>query len=205
MDGHLRAERLVFAGHIAGFGTGSGVRMVIGCWDTSPFGAFTDVMVQSSSERVLLAPDPRIAEFVSSTYRFDRIDLGSVTASWSPDRLAVTAPGLDVRLDLGGPAPIDRLLRLVPRRLATAPWWLRAVDPIAARIVPGVHTAGTAGDGRREYYGVQRSRRVVAVDGRFGGRGLGRVAPLSPPVSFGFASAPATPQLVTVTTTIDVS
>ena len=35
----------MFTGHIAGFGTGSGVRFVVGTWAQSPFGAFTDVMV----------------------------------------------------------------------------------------------------------------------------------------------------------------
>ena len=83
-----------------------------------------------------------------------------------------------------------------------APWWLRAIDPVASRIVRGVHTAGTAGNGRREYYGVRRSRRVVSVSGRYRGDDLGGLTRLVPPVAFGFASAPATPQIVAVTTTI---
>jgi hypothetical protein len=67
-----------------------------------------------------------------------------------------------------------------------------------------VHTAGSAGNGRREYYGVRRSRRVEAVDGSFAGQDLGGVAPLLPPVGFGFSSAPPAPQIVAVTTTIDM-
>ena len=39
----MTADRLVFTGHIAGFGTGSGVRMVVGSWRESPFGRFADV------------------------------------------------------------------------------------------------------------------------------------------------------------------
>jgi hypothetical protein len=69
--------------------------------------------------------------------------------------------------------------------------------------VPGVHTAGTAGNGRREYYGVRRSRLISAVTGRFNGADLGGLALLHPPMHFGFASAPATPQIVTVTTRVD--
>jgi hypothetical protein len=107
-------------------------------------------------------------------------------------------------VSIGGPAPIDRLLRLVPGQLAAAPWWLRTIDPVASRIVRGVHTAGSAGNGRREYYGVRRSRLITAVDGSFGGRDLGGVAPLLPPVRFGFSSAPPVPQMVAVSTTIDV-
>lgn len=179
--------------------------MVVGVWSASPFGAFADVMVQTpDDDRILLAPDERIADFVGSTYAFDRVELGPVSATLSAAELTVTAPGLDVAVTIGGPAPIDMLLRLVPGRLAAAPWWLRAIDPIAARIVSGVHTAGSAGNGRREYYGVRRSHRIEAVAGRFGGQDLGGVAPLLPPVGFGFSSAPPAPQIVAVTTTIDM-
>ena len=196
---------MVFTGHIAGFGTGAGVRLVVGVWAASPYGSFADVMVQTADDqRILLAPDERIADFVGSTYQFDRVELGRVEAALAPGRLTVTAAGLDVTVAIGGPAPLDRLLRLVPGRLATAPWWLRAIDPVAARIVAGVHTADSAGNGRREYYGVRRSRRIVGVAGSFAGQDLGGVAPLLPPVGFGFSSAPPGPQIVAVTTTIDL-
>uniref|UniRef100_A0A5Q5CA72 Uncharacterized protein n=1 Tax=Mycobacterium sp. (strain JLS) TaxID=164757 RepID=A0A5Q5CA72_MYCSJ len=195
--------RHVFTGHIAGFGTDAGVRVVVGCWQTSPFGAFTDVMVQQPDERrVLLAPDRAVADFVAATYHFDRVEVGPVAATLEPDRLTVHSAVLDVEVSIGGPAPLDRLLRLVPARLATAPWWLRAVDPVASRLVRGVHTAGTAGHGRREFYGVRRSRRITALVGRYRDVDLVGLQPLRPPVSFGFASAPAAPQLVAVTTTI---
>ena len=92
----------------------------------------------------------------------------------------------------------------MPPRLATAPAWLRAIDPVASRLITGVRTAGSAGNGRREYYGVRRTRRIAAVDGRFRGVDLGGLAPLDPPVRFGFSSAPAAPQMVSVTTTIDL-
>lgn len=198
-------QRLAFRGHIAGFGTGTGVRLVVGAWDQSPFGAFADVMVQTSDdERILLAPNAQVAEFVSSTYLFDRIEIGPVSSSLSAARLAITAPGLQATVSIGRPAAIDWLLRLVPGALATAPWWLRAVDPVAAALVKGVHTAGSAGNGRREYYGVRRSRLIDSVTGSFDGRDMGGVAPLSPAVGFGFSSAPPTPQIVAVTTTIDM-
>jgi hypothetical protein len=95
-------------------------------------------------------------------------------------------------------------LRLVPGPIATAPLWLRAIDPVAARLMPGVRTAGTAGNGRREFYGVRRTRRVLDLHGQFQGLDLGGLADLVPPVRFGFSSAPAVPALVSVTTTIDL-
>jgi hypothetical protein len=198
--------RLVFTGHIAGAGTASGLRIVIGAWHDSPFGSFTDVMLQTADdERVLLAPDEAVADFVSTTYHFDRVELGEVSAEVRADLLTVSAENFAARLHIGGAAPVDALLRFVPRRLATSPRWLRAIDPVASRIVPGVHTYGTAGNDRVEYYGVRRSRRIVALDGRYRGVPFGRLAPLRPPVSFGFSSAPASPQIVAVTTTIDQS
>jgi hypothetical protein len=69
--------------------------------------------------------------------------------------------------------------------------------------VAGVRTYGTAGNGRVEYYGARRSRRITAIDGYYRGVPFGGLAPLQPPVSFGFSSAPASPQIVAVTTTID--
>ena len=56
-------------------------------------------------------------------------------AELSHQRLVVSAPILEASVSLGGPAPIDWLLRVVPRALAAAPWWLKAVDPVASRIV----------------------------------------------------------------------
>jgi hypothetical protein len=165
--------RLVFTGHIAGAGTGSGLRIV--------------------------------AEFVASTYRFDRVEVGEVSADLGAQVLTVATDSFDARVGIGGPAGIDLLLRLVPRRLACSPKWLRAIDPIAARVVPGVHTFGTAGNGRVEYYGVRRSRRISSIDGHYRGVPFGRLAPLRPPVSFGFSSAPSSPQMVSVTTTIEES
>ncbi|WP_343598844.1 hypothetical protein [Mycobacterium sp.] len=201
----MRATRLTFDGHIAGFGTGVGVRVVVGAWSRSPFGGFTDVMLQTPDDRrLLLAPTAEVAEFVASSYHFDDVVVAPVAAQRSADTLAVTSPTLEFVATIGGPAPIDRLLRLVPARLAGAPWWLRAIEPVAARILPGVHTAGTAGNGRREYYGVRRSRLVTAISGQFDGTDLGGLARLEPPVQFGFASAPATPQIVAVTTRIDL-
>jgi hypothetical protein len=199
------ARRLVFTGYIASLGTATAVRMVIGSWLESPFGRFADVMVETADgRRTLLAPSQDIAEFVSATYTFDHIEIGPVSVEHSPDGLTVAAPQLDVTGQLGAPAPFDSLLRLVPPRLATAPLWLRGIDPVASRLIPGVRTAGTAGNGRREYYGVRRSRLITAVDGTFRGVDVGGLAPLDPPVRFGFSSAPRTPQMVSVTTTIDL-
>ena len=72
--------RLRFSGWIAGLGTASGTRLVIGHWPISPFGPVSDVMVESAGgHRLLLAATPELAEFVAATYRFDSVDVVPVT------------------------------------------------------------------------------------------------------------------------------
>ena len=46
-----------FRGEIAGIGSSSGTRVVVGRWAASPLGSFTDAMVETArGYRVLVAP-----------------------------------------------------------------------------------------------------------------------------------------------------
>jgi hypothetical protein len=192
-----------FSGRIAGFGTASGTRIVVGIWAESPLGAFTDVMLEDSGgHRTLLAPSEAIARFVSATYTFDEVRVVPVTTRRVDGGLSVAAGDLSVRMRVGGLSTLGRLLRVVPSLLATHPAWLRVIDPVASRLVAGVHTAGTAGNGRREYYGVTLIRALDDVVATRAGESLGALAPLDPPVTFGFGSAPPAPSIVDVVTTI---
>ncbi|MFB2583295.1 hypothetical protein ACEXQD_18775 [Herbiconiux sp. P15] len=110
--------------------------------------------------------------------------------------------GLEARILVGALPPLGRMLRVVPAPIATAPLWLEAIDPVARILVPGVRTAGSAGGGRREYYGVKTLRRIAWAGAIFDGVDLGAFAPLDPPVRFGFGSAPPEPHLVDLVTTI---
>jgi hypothetical protein len=194
----VRRDR--FTGAIAGVGSTSGVRVVVGRWDVSPFGSFADVMLaEPDGTRVLLAPDERVADFVSTTYRFDRIEIGAVTATadWH-----VTAPGLDLRLVVGARAALGRLLRVVPTRLATSPGWTRVTDPVSRVLLRGVRTRGTAGNGRREYYGATDLHRITSLSGTWRGVDLGALAPVEPDPGFGFGSTPRTPSVTCIVTTV---
>jgi hypothetical protein len=192
-----------FDGRIAGFGTESGTRIVVGMWRHSPFGRFTDVMVErADGHRVLLAPNEEVARFVSETYTFDEVVVAAVGLTRTGRTLRIVAGPLDARFTIGGISPLGRLLRAVPVRLATHPRWLRMIDPAARLIVRGARTAGSAGNGRLEYYGVTAARRITAAHATWNTAELGMLRPLHPPVSFGFGSAPASPHLVDVVTTI---
>lgn len=192
-----------FTGHIAGLGTASGVRIVVGMWESSPLGAFTDVMVQSGKGvRTLLAPSSAVADYVSETYNFDIVRVVPLKVKLDEDTLELDAGPLHVRAGLGGPTRLGRLLGVLPKAVATHPRWLTAVNPVARILFPGVRTAGTTGNNRHEYYGVTSARRITSVAADWAGTPLGRLAPIQPRVRFGFSSVPKAPQLVTVTTTI---
>lgn len=192
-----------FEGEIAGLGTSSGIRIVAGMWRDSPLGAFCDVMLQhGSGHRLLLAPTAAVAEFVASTYTFDETIVGAVTMAIDGSRRNLSAPGLELSFEVGARTHLGRLLSRVPRRLAISPPWLVAINPIAAMIIPGVRTHGSAQAGRREYYGAYDVHAITEVSGSWRGQRLGRLEPVDPPVTFGFGSTPREPAITRVVTTI---
>lgn len=192
-----------FRGYIAGVGTSSGTRLVVGHWLESPFGPFSDVMAENAAgSRLLLAPDPAVAQYLGGTYRFDAVDVTGVEVRLTAESLLVSAGGLRLNLSLGGRTLLGRLLERIPPALASHPRWLAAINPVAGLLVPGVRTAGSAGGGRREFYGVRSIRSVDGASATWDGRDLGRLGPIDPPVRFGFSSVPPKPQIVAVTTSI---
>ena len=193
-----------FTGRIAGVGSTSGVRVVVGRWDDSPWGAFADVMVEDASgHRVLLAPDRRVRDFVSATYSFDEQVIEPVDVSDTADGWQVTTPSLSLRLAVGGRTPLGRAIGLVPTRVATSPAFCAVADPIARVVMRGVRTRGTAGGDRTEWYGATSVVSVTAVEGAWRGTALGSLAPVDPPCRFGFSSTPKRPSVTSVVTTIE--
>lgn len=196
-------DALRFVGRIAGTGTTAGIRIVVGVWRQSQFGSFADVMVESpSGHRLLLAPTPEVAELVSSVYGFDEVVVAPVSVHGSGRELRVSTTRMQLTLTIGRVSWLGVLLRLVPRRVAASWRWAALIDPVARILVSGARTAGSAGGGRCEYYGVTDARRITAVSGTFDGRDLGGIADLTPAPRFGFASTPPAPTVVDVTTTI---
>jgi hypothetical protein len=192
-----------FEGWIAGIGTTAGLRVVVGHWLRSPLGSFTDVMVEGpDGHRVLLAPSPEVAEFVSATYVFDEIRLGPVRAGGAGTRHRIDAPSLKAEFTVGARPPLGLLLRAVPRPLATSPWWISAVDVVARTVLPGVRTRGSAGGGRREYYAALDLRGITTATVTWEGADQGVLAPVTPPVRFGFGSTPKTPALTRMVTIV---
>ena len=193
-----------FSGRIAGVGSTSGVRVVVGRWDDGPWGSFADVMLEDASgHRVLLAPSAQVREFVAATYSFDEQVIEPVEVTDTADGWQVTTPSLSLRLVVGGRTPLGAVLGLVPSRLATAPAWCGLIDPVARVVMRGVRTRGTAGGDRREWYGATSVSAVTAIEGEWRGVDLGALAPVDPPCRFGFSSTPRRPSVTHVVTTIE--
>ncbi len=197
-----------YHGQIAGVGSTSGVRIVVGSWAATPIGPFADAMVErADGHRVLLAPDAAVRAVIEPTYVFDEVRLEPVTVqvgrSVRGPAWVVTSPSLRLTIGLGGRRPLGVLLRAVPARVATSTAWATLVDPVASILLDGVRTRGTAREGRREWYGATDLQSVTTLEGTFDGVDLGRLAPVDPPCRFGFSSTPREPGVTSVVTTIE--
>ena len=71
----MTSRTWTFTGRILGVGTTSGVRLVVGVWDTSPLGGFADVMVEQADGLTarfyaVVSRDTVDAEFAAHRQRF---------------------------------------------------------------------------------------------------------------------------------------
>ncbi|MFL6177665.1 MAG: hypothetical protein ACJ715_13510 [Ornithinibacter sp.] len=195
-----------FRGRIAGVGSTSGVRVVVGWWLESPFGQFADAMVErADGHRILVAPDEQVRDLVATTYVFDetRLEPFSVSAGGAAGSAwVVESSSLSLRLEVGPRTPVGHLLRLVPRSVAQSPAFATVADPVARVAMRGVRTRGMARAGRREFYGATDLRTVTSLTGTLDGIPLGGLAPVDPACRFGFSSTPKRPSVTDVVTTI---
>lgn len=193
-----------FRGFIAGAGSTSGVRVVLGHWPTTPLGPFSDAMVETAGgHRVLLAPREEVADFIAATYVFDEVRIEPFEVVTSPGAWSVRSPSLALDLAVGRRTALGAALQAVPSRLAESPVWCTLTDPVARVALRGVRTRGVARAGRREWYGATDARVVTSLSGSFDGAGLGSLAPVDPPCRFGFSSTPRRPSVTTVVTTVE--
>jgi hypothetical protein len=197
-------EREQFTGWIAGLGTDSGYRVVIGHWHTSPYGVVTDVMVEDpTGHRTLYAPTLQLAGFLRAAYRFHDVQVAPCSARRSGPCWTVQAGPLQLSFTIGGRSLLGWLLWVMPVPLARMPWWVGLLDLPARRLLPGVRTRGRTRDGRRQWYGAQDLHPIIAASATLDGRGLGALRVVHPPVGFGFGSVPQKSSLVDLTTMIE--
>jgi hypothetical protein len=199
-----RANWDQFTGWIAGFGTNSGCRIVIGHWRTSPYGAVTDAMVEDpAGRRTLYAPTPQLGAFLAAVYSFHDVQIARCTARRSGRCWRVQAGPLQASFAIGRRNLLGWLLWATPAALARTVWWIELLDFPARRLLPGVRTRGRTSDGRRQWYSAQDLHPIISADALLDGRDLGALRAVQPPVGFGFGSVPGRPSLVHLTTMIE--
>jgi hypothetical protein len=149
------------------------------------------------ARRRLVTGTAQAAAFVSSVYDFDQIDVvPGFSARLDERTLRVEAPELGLvfraRAGRGWPVPLP------------GPAWVtrRLAGPVARRLL-GVRTYGISPTGVREWYRARWYRPLVEARASVGGRDLGALAPLDPPVGFGFSEPPRRPSMVWVRPLLD--
>lgn len=184
--------RVELRGHIGAAGFASGDRIVAGVWASGPLGPMVDVMwARPDGERVLLAPSDAVADFITSAYRFERVEIVDVRGRGEDARLDVEAGSLSVHLVAGRGVPLP------PARLRP-PWFTRYVEGPIARVAMGVRTYGVTPTGAREWYRADRWSPVVSGTAMLDGVDLGAIGPVDPPCRFNFSEPPRRPSITAV-------
>jgi hypothetical protein len=153
--------------------------------------------------RVLFAPSADVAAFVAGTYVFDEVRVERVGVHTGSRHWSVAAGPLALAFAVGRRTALGRLLRAVPRPLATHPRWIGLTDLVARTVLSGVRTRGSAGGGRREYYAALDLHRITNAAVSWDGIDQGGLTPVTPPVRFGFGSTPRSPSLTRIVTLVE--
>ena len=152
-----------FVGEIAGAGTTSGTRLVVGHWPTSPFGPIADAMVEhADGRRVLIAPTPGGRRLHRRRVRVRRRRRHRRRRPANRGGCASTAGRWTSSWRSVGATPSAGCCARCPGPIATSPTWATIVDPVARTVLRGVRTRGTT-PGGDEFYGATDRHRIVAA------------------------------------------
>jgi hypothetical protein len=180
----------VFEGRVISSGFSTDDMMVIGDWDNSPFGPFTDLMwAKPDGTRVLIAPTQEIAAYVSSLYSFEEVVV-------TPLGISKGKRSIEVNYDLGRVSMTwGRALPLPFRRPL---WFIANIEAPFARIFFGTKTHGTTRNGWKEWYHVRGLSRLISAEIEIDGRASSRMTGSTPGACFGFSNPPRMPLSVRV-------
>ncbi|MFL2696931.1 MAG: hypothetical protein ACJ0F6_00560 [Acidimicrobiales bacterium] len=183
-------ELIRIRGSISSAGFAGGNRFVVGHWERSPIGPFGDVMWGTpDGQRILLAGNQEVADFVTSIYNFDDVRIGDLQTE--SDGRVTTVKGLGLNLHLSG-----GIARVIPFSRPLS--FTRFIERPLAKILMGVETFGTSSRGVSEWYQARKWRWVkdgsVSVDGI----SLGSPLEFSEPINVGFSEPPARPAIVSL-------
>lgn len=174
-------------GSITAVGFASGHRFVVGHWDSSPIGTFSDVMWADPKERRVLVASPPVAEFVTSIYPFEDVHPWEVGVETNARYAVVTAGDLRLAYSL------SRWAVPVPPR----PRWITATAEnwLSQRLL-GVHTHGISPTGTAEWYRTRSLRWITSASATLDGTDLSPLSLVDRPLGFGFTDPPRRPSQV---------
>ena len=184
----------IFQGRITSSGFQTGDRIVVGAWNSSPFGNFTDIMwAKPDGTRVLIAPTQEIADYVTAMYSFDEVVLEEIVSKEEGRSLSVECKSMDLQFswNRGFVIPFKRSLLFIA-----------TVELFFARLFFSTRTYGLTRNNRREWYAIDRVSNLSHASARIEGNNVGDMATMNPPCKFGFSEAPKKPASCEVRTHI---
>ena len=184
----------IFQGRITSSGFQTGDRIVVGSWNSSPFGNFTDIMwAKPDGTRVLIAPTQEIADYVTAMYSFDEVILEEIISKEDGRSLSVECKSMELKFSWKGGFAIPFKRSLL---------FIATVELFFARLFFSTRTYGLTRNNRREWYAIDRVSNLSNASARIEGGDAGDMTPMSQPCKFGFSEAPKKPASCEVRTHI---
>jgi len=184
-----------FEGRISSSAFSSGDIVVIGDWEKSPLGTFTNIMwMKPSGKRILLSPSKKHADYVSNLYQFEEVITVPIEVKREKFRIEISAGTLDVSMvwKKGWRIPINR-----PR------WFISTIEQFVAKLFFGTRTYGRTNNGLREWYCIRRLSKIVDSVASENGITFGQKAVIETKACFGFTNPPKKPTSVELCSIIE--
>ncbi len=176
----------IFEGRITSCGFSSGDRIVIGTWINTPFGSFSDIMwAKPDGTKVLIAPNQKIANYISSLYDFDIIKIEKLDIESDENMMKIETKNLNCHFEWS--RGVSFLIKKRPL------WFVASIEYFFGWLIFGTKTYGKTKNGKKEWYAVDRLSRLTLADVEFNGKNLGGQTKFHPKANFGFSDPPKMP------------
>ena len=151
-----KMDNEIFKGRVISSGFQTGDMLVIGDWNDSPHGSFTNLMwAKPDGTRVLIAPSKELGDFVSSLYSFEEVIVSAM-------EIERTKNSIEVNCDLG--RVFMQWGMNLPLLFSRPRWFIANIEAPFARLFFGTKTHGTTRNGRKEWYHVRGISRMKSVE-----------------------------------------
>ena len=186
----------IFEGRITSCGFDSGDRIVIGMWESSPFGSFADIMwAKPDGTKILIAPNSEIGDYIYSLYDFDEVRIEEIKIKRKLKEICFSTTDINCQFNWG-----KEISFLVKRRPL---WFVATVEYFFGWLIFRTKTHGKTKNGRKEWYVVDKISRLKNAKAEIAGKNLGHYSKFSPKANFGFSDPPNMPASVLVRSHIE--